>query len=521
MHWRHVEVPRQDPVLPAGVEPLASHVEAPPELDRRLRQTGIVAGREQGHKLQPQLKPGQRLVTRAGDLWRWDGYHGRGRRRGACRATPRRAQPAFVAGAGGSRGAHRRDGDRRRPSARPSKRSPPRAPRSSGCASSAARRRACWRKRAKASPPSSARRARPKASSPPSPGHARAPRKSLSSPRTCWPRPSRLSPRSPPPRIWSRPSPLPRPRRMRAAWTWRKRARRCPTSNASAGRAPTAGPPSASSASAGRRARPAPSSRSLRSKSRLAEAQSELEGLADVPAMIAEQRDKLMSALSEAERGRQIAADALAEADTALKAGVQALRAAQGAVAEAREGRARTEARLEGARTRRQDVSRQIREALGIAPEGCLALAEIQPGAYLPPLADVERKLPSLKADRERLGGVNLGADEELQALSIQAAGPRHREGRRGERHRQAARRHRPAQSRGAQAAAGSLRGRQRPLRQAVHDAVRRRRGAPRNDRGRGSAGRRPGDHRQAARQEAGDAVAALGRRAVADRACR
>ncbi|MBC7833279.1 MAG: chromosome segregation protein SMC, partial [Hyphomicrobium sp.] len=158
-------------------------------------------------------------------------------------------------------------------------------------------------------------------------------------------------------------------------------------------------------------------------KSRLAETQSELEGLADVPAMIAEKRDKLMSALSEAERGRQIAADALAEADTALKAGVQALRAAQGAVAEAREGRARTEARLEGARTRRQDLSRQIREALGIAPEGCLALAEMQPGAYLPPLTDVERKVASLKADRERLGGVNLGADDELQVLSIQAAG--------------------------------------------------------------------------------------------------
>ncbi|KAB2942210.1 AAA family ATPase [Hyphomicrobium sp.] len=74
VHWRHVEVPRQDPALPAGVEPLAAHVQAPPELDRRLRQTGIVGGREQGHKLQPALKPGQRLVTRAGDLWRWDGF---------------------------------------------------------------------------------------------------------------------------------------------------------------------------------------------------------------------------------------------------------------------------------------------------------------------------------------------------------------------------------------------------------------------------------------------------------------
>ena len=102
---------------------------------------------------------------------------------------------------------------------------------------------------------------------------------------------------------------------------------------------------------------------------------------------------------------------------------MQALRAAQGAVTEAREARARTEARLEGARTRRQDVARQIRDALGVAPEGCLAVAEIEPGAELPPLADVERKLTGLKADRERLGGVNLQADDELQTLGAQVTG--------------------------------------------------------------------------------------------------
>jgi chromosome segregation protein len=157
-------------------------------------------------------------------------------------------------------------------------------------------------------------------------------------------------------------------------------------------------------------------------KVRLTEAQSELEGLADVPAMIEARRGKLMSALSEAERERQVAADALAEADNTLRTGVQTLRAAQAAVTEQREGRARTEALLEGARTRRQDVARQIREALGVAPEGCLAVAEVPPGTQLPPLADVERKLTGLKADRERLGGVNLAADDELQQLSIQAA---------------------------------------------------------------------------------------------------
>ncbi len=74
VHWRQVAVGRHDGALPSGVEPLATHVESPPELDRRLAQTGIVGSREDGHRLQPSLRPGQRLVTREGDLWRWDGF---------------------------------------------------------------------------------------------------------------------------------------------------------------------------------------------------------------------------------------------------------------------------------------------------------------------------------------------------------------------------------------------------------------------------------------------------------------
>ena len=64
---------RPIPPLPEGVEPLASHVEAPPELARRLKQIGVVA-RDDGARLVALLKPGQRLVSREGDLWRWDGF---------------------------------------------------------------------------------------------------------------------------------------------------------------------------------------------------------------------------------------------------------------------------------------------------------------------------------------------------------------------------------------------------------------------------------------------------------------
>jgi chromosome segregation protein len=58
-----------------------------------------------------------------------------------------------------------------------------------------------------------------------------------------------------------------------------------------------------------------------------------------------------------------------------------------------------------------------------MAPEGCLKAAEIEPDTPLPPLADVERKVANLKSDRERLGGVNLQADDELQTLSAQVSG--------------------------------------------------------------------------------------------------
>ena len=45
----------------------------PPELARRLAQIGVVE-RSDGVRLANMLKPGQRLVSREGDLWRWDGF---------------------------------------------------------------------------------------------------------------------------------------------------------------------------------------------------------------------------------------------------------------------------------------------------------------------------------------------------------------------------------------------------------------------------------------------------------------
>ncbi|HBF56134.1 MAG TPA: chromosome segregation protein SMC, partial [Afipia sp.] len=94
MRWSSFGVIEGDPSLPEGIEALAAHVTAPPELARRLAQIGIVS-RERGAQLAPQLKTGQRLVSREGDLWRWDGFVAAAHaptgaaRGGAPRAPPR------------------------------------------------------------------------------------------------------------------------------------------------------------------------------------------------------------------------------------------------------------------------------------------------------------------------------------------------------------------------------------------------------------------------------------------------
>jgi chromosome segregation protein len=62
--------------LPAGVSALTNYVTVPEVLVRRMGQVGLV-DRADGARLQPELKPGQRLVSVEGDLWRWDGFRTR------------------------------------------------------------------------------------------------------------------------------------------------------------------------------------------------------------------------------------------------------------------------------------------------------------------------------------------------------------------------------------------------------------------------------------------------------------
>jgi len=73
IHWRDLAPLKDKNDFPKGVETLDKYVKAPSLLKRRLSQIGVVENEEAAIKLLDDLKAGQRLVTKAGGVWRWDG----------------------------------------------------------------------------------------------------------------------------------------------------------------------------------------------------------------------------------------------------------------------------------------------------------------------------------------------------------------------------------------------------------------------------------------------------------------
>ena len=66
------------------------------------------------------------------------------------------------------------------------------------------------------------------------------------------------------------------------------------------------------------------------------------------------------------------------------------------------------------------DIAHEIHEMLECEPDAVAALAGIAPETTLPDVADVEADLERLRRDRERLGAVNLRAEEELREIETQ-----------------------------------------------------------------------------------------------------
>ncbi|WP_121630673.1 chromosome segregation protein SMC [Tropicibacter alexandrii] len=142
----------------------------------------------------------------------------------------------------------------------------------------------------------------------------------------------------------------------------------------------------------------------------------ELEEAAQVPEELAAKREELTEAIEVAQDRKDAAAEALARAETVLRDAITAERDAERVAGEARELRAGAQARADAARQTVQAAADRIGEELECAPEELLTRLEMSE-ADMPPADQVEQDVSRLKRQRDALGAVNLRAEEDAKEV--------------------------------------------------------------------------------------------------------
>ncbi|WP_323013502.1 chromosome segregation protein SMC, partial [Devosia sp.] len=151
---------------------------------------------------------------------------------------------------------------------------------------------------------------------------------------------------------------------------------------------------------------------------RQAEVSAQLADVSATPDDFVARRAELEERIEQARREHREAGDTLNAAQTAWREADRALKTASDTLSDARIELTRIEERGKGFIAQRQQIERQIEESLGIPAGKTLEASGIRPEEALPPEAATEQKLDRLKAERERLGGVNLSAERE--AVEVQ-----------------------------------------------------------------------------------------------------
>lgn len=421
VHWRNLPPLDSGDSLPEGTEPLAAAVKAPANLDRRLARIGIVRDRAQGDALAPRLRPGQRLVSRDGDLWRWDGFIVRTEaatpaairlaQRNRLQALTREigaaeetltaergrletAQAATRTAAEGARQARSRTGEseKRLDQAREvlanlEKKSGNARARLDGIGQTTLSLRAdhteavgqrdaavAAETEAKDLDGMRARQAELRAEVAERRSALLAAQAELDGvQREAAARRQRIEAIGAEEESW-------RNRRSDAARQQDQLAERRETTSA------------------------------------------EIERMARQPEAIAAQRAELLEHVGAAETRRKDAADRLATGEAGQTEAGRALRLAEGALAQAREDRVRCEAAVEQGEQAQTAIAERIAERLECRPDDILAAADIDPEEKLPAVDELDGRLERLVRERDNMGPVNLRAEQEADELGEQIA---------------------------------------------------------------------------------------------------
>lgn len=421
-HWRELDIAGTPAPLPLGAAALDQFVQAPAALARRLAQIGLVADAREAEALAPQLAQGQRLVTRDGAVWRWDGLvhtgaevaraaetlelrnrlealetqvlrareiaHGAKLRAGAAQEAAKAADAADQAARQGAKSAQAAIDAARARIVQIQRETETRSEKRTTLVEQIERLTA---EAAEFETRKTAAEAR--FAEIPDPAQARAKlaedRQSLSQAR------KDLAEREATAQRLVRERDGRERRRVaigheQGEWTRREDGAKAQIEALDG---------------------------------RIATTAAERESLSARPGEIAAERSALLDKTHEVEALRRAAADKLQTAESAVLEADRALKAVESALMEARENRVRAEAHAEQQAANEAALTATIRERLDCAPDACLAAGMVDPADELPGLEQIENRLERLIKERDNMGPVNLRAEQEAEEVEAQIAG--------------------------------------------------------------------------------------------------
>ena len=418
MRWSGVAADPSDPALPEGVTTLAQYVKAPPELGRRLAQIGVV-DRAGGARLAGLLKPGQRLVSHEGDLWRWDGFvvaaHAP---TGAARRLAERGRLQAIEG---ELAAARLDVEQKRRTVEAAEAAV------AAAATSETDTRARWREAQRLT--DAAREEHAAAEREISRNTARLSALQEARQRTLAGRDEANAARQEAKAAFAALPPVAEIEEKLAAINEVIAGERnvCAEVRVEAQAITREVEMANARLQAIVTERAAWNERKDNAAAQIEiivkrndEAVNERTELENAPQKFENQRQALIGEIETATGERRAAADRLAAAEADLAEADKAARIALEAVGEARAESARSEERCDAAKRRVADIEHEIREVLAVEPAAAAEVAELKPDAPRPSIPEVEAKIDRIKQERERLGSVNLLAEQELQEVEAQ-----------------------------------------------------------------------------------------------------
>ena len=152
---------------------------------------------------------------------------------------------------------------------------------------------------------------------------------------------------------------------------------------------------------------------------RMDKIKAELDNISKLPEIIAVKKGQLMQNISDTGSKKQELSDGLFSAEEGHQKVNKELKAFEQKMMSARENKARSGATLEGLQNRKKDIINALKNNLNIDEKNLFDSSDLKNTENLPNVVEQEDKLDAKKNERERLGAVNLRADEETKQYKI------------------------------------------------------------------------------------------------------